>query len=122
LASGAVKPSTAWSADDLVMAVYVSGDAPIAANTPPAGATRVPPAQVKDWAILRNPTSAGTSIAIDQLDMQPEVADLWRKHAESRSYPEYRVAVTNRQRSPILITCTHHPCQSHWPLWFRHTP
>lgn len=118
-ASGAVRPATAWSADDLVMAVYVGGDAPTASATPAAGPTRLAPGQVKDWATVRNPTSTGTSIAIGQLNLDPDVAELLTAHATNRWYPEYRVAVTATQRAPILITCQHQPCDSRWPLWFR---
>ncbi len=78
--------------------------------------------QVRNWEMLRNPNSRGTSLAFNQLPMPADVADLWEGHARKPQYDEYRVAVVPTQNFPILITCTDGRCDQSWPLWFKSWP
>jgi hypothetical protein len=75
--------------------------------------------QVRNWAMLRNPNSKGTSITLDQLPMPRDVAELWRRHAARPVYDEYRVAVVPDQDYPILITCGAWGCDRSAALWYR---
>jgi hypothetical protein len=84
-----------------------------------AGGTVAKFGQVRNWTMLRNPNSKGTSIPLEQTPMPRDIADLWQSHAAKPQYDEYRVALVKTQSFPILITCTDGRCDDSWPLWFK---
>jgi hypothetical protein len=119
---GGVLPIQPWAADDVVLGEWI-GTEPSAYGPEPPGAVPGPTIagfrQVRNWAMLRNSNSKGTSITLDQLPMPRDVADLWRRHAARPVYDEYRVAVVPDQDYPILITCGAWGCDRSAALWYR---
>jgi hypothetical protein len=112
---GGILPKQPWAADDVVLGEWIGMEPSAEAMRPTVAKFE----QVRNWGMLRNPNSTGTSLTLDQLPMPRDIADVWRGHAENPLYDAYRVALVKTQDHPILITCIDQRCDQTRPLWFR---
>lgn len=90
-------------------------------SVPCLSQTKVKISQIKNWQQISNLTSKGTSISIDQIDLNTQILMLWKKESKNPLYYRYRAAVVENGKHVILITCDKRwgSCDERFPLWFE---